>query len=422
MSACRQPPTEENGMYQDSICSLLTQAGRVRSKPQDYLLCCLSGRLETHHMKRSLLCSVFLVLFTPAHAQWTLQDAHTSADLEAIHSLGGGIAWASGKNGSVLRTVDNGATWHVCAIPEGAETFDFVSVQGFTRDAAIVMSSGLGERSRLYKTIDGCSTWRNLLTNSNSGDSWIGIQFANAERGFLIGAPGPRTSAKERRIILEETYDRGDTWRAWQDETPALALQDDSPVFITGFGATLHNHVGEARFAIRGSMGSRIYQLISAPSMVCSCSPPVPLRNQIERLRVNSYPAPLDATSEAGIVAMALTTYGRLMVVGGDPMRPDSAIHTAALSRLSGISNWSFPEDPPHGYRSAVAYDSSHTLWITVGPNGTDVSSDDGIHWSALKPNLNNSTNSDPQWTSLSLPFAVGPHGRIGKLDDSFLQ
>jgi len=43
-------------------------------------------------------------------------------------------------------------------------------------------------------------------------------------------------------------------------------------------------------------------------------------------------------------------------------------------------------QTPPHGYRSAVAYDPNHKLWITVGPNGTDISTDDGKNWRALKP------------------------------------
>ncbi len=56
-------------------------------------------------------------------------------------------------------------------------------------------------------------------------------------------------------------------------------------------------------------------------------------------------------------------------------------------------------QSPPHGYRSAVAYDADFKTWTTVGPNGTNISTD-GRNWNAL-----------------SLPFVVGPHGRIGKLD-----
>jgi len=73
----------------------------------------------------------------------------------------------------------------------------------------------------------------------------------------------------------------------------------------------------------------------------------------------------------------------------------------------------------PHGYRSAVAYDAATKTWITVGPNGTDISTDDGKNWRALHPDpaLHEPPDADRDWNALSLPFVVGPHGRIGKLN-----
>ena len=73
------------------------------------------------------------------------------------------------------------------------------------------------------------------------------------------------------------------------------------------------------------------------------------------------------------------------------------------------------PEAPPHGFRSAVAYDSAANVWITVGPNGTDTSADDGRNWRALKPSAADAPDADRNWNALSLPFVVGPKGRIGK-------
>jgi hypothetical protein len=103
------------------------------------------------------------------------------------------------------------------------------------------------------------------------------------------------------------------------------------------------------------------------------------------------------------------------VAVGGDYKKPDAADGTAAYS-LDGGLHWKPTKTPPHGYRSAVAYDSNTKTWITVGPNGTDISTDDGRNWRALTPTSLDEKDADKNWNALSLPFVVGPHGRIGKL------
>jgi hypothetical protein len=43
-----------------------------------------------------------------------------------------------------------------------------------------------------------------------------------------------------------------------------------------------------------------------------------------------------------------------------------------------------------------------------VGPNGTDISTDDGKNWQPLKPSPDDPPDADKNWNALSLPFAVG--------------
>ncbi len=105
----------------------------------------------------------------------------------------------------------------------------------------------------------------------------------------------------------------------------------------------------------------------------------------------------------------------KVVAVGGAYDKPDEVAGTSAISNDGG-ETWSAAQTPPHGYRSAVAYDSQQKLWITVGPNGTDISIDDGHNWRALKPDPEDQLDADKNWNALSLPFAVGPAGRIGRL------
>jgi photosystem II stability/assembly factor-like uncharacterized protein len=97
-------------------------------------------------MQRHAWLPVFLIFaWGAAHAQWQMEDSHTTADLRGIDNVGGGVVWASGANGTVLRTEDGGYLWQTCAIPPGAEHLDFRGIQAFDANTAIVMSSGKGD-------------------------------------------------------------------------------------------------------------------------------------------------------------------------------------------------------------------------------------------------------------------------------------
>jgi photosystem II stability/assembly factor-like uncharacterized protein len=109
--------------------------------------------------------------------------------------------------------------------------------------------------------------------------------------------------------------------------------------------------------------------------------------------------------------------FTRMVIVGGDFQKPEQSSGTAVFTTDGGQA-WNAAQTPLHGYRSSVAYDPRTKTWITVGPNGTDISTDDGRNWRALRPNpaLHEPADADQHWNALSLPFVVGPHGRIGKL------
>src|SRR5579859_1899260 len=86
-------------------------------------------------MRRVTRIGVFVwaACATTAHGQWQMQSSNTTADLRGIASIGNGVAWASGTNGTVLRTEDGGYVWQTCSIPPGAEKLDFRGIQAFRR-------------------------------------------------------------------------------------------------------------------------------------------------------------------------------------------------------------------------------------------------------------------------------------------------
>ena len=81
----------------------------------------------------------------------------------------------------------------------GAEHLDFRGIQAFDANTAIVMSSGKGDLSRLYKTTDGCHSWKLMFTNPDKDGFWDAMYCARSEDGkfhrWIFGDPVQRERA-----------------------------------------------------------------------------------------------------------------------------------------------------------------------------------------------------------------------------------
>jgi photosystem II stability/assembly factor-like uncharacterized protein len=368
-----------------------------------------------------MLLGLLLAAGGAAWAQWQLEDSHTSADLRGIDNVGGGVAWASGTNGTVLRTEDGGYLWQTCAVPPGAEHLDFRGVQAFDANTAIVMSSGKGDLSRLYKTTDGCQTWKLVVKNPNPEGFWDAFQVGDFEE------PTANSGEQDRALILGDSVNgQLQLWEwkeGWEERELELSYQVNGKVDLGEGSFAASNSVLELartpqvdatwKYAFRFASGTAKHSYISLvryeSTQTCE-----PCREEVKRAET-----PMAQNSEsAGIFSLGFRSDLAGVVVGGDYKKPDDATRTAAFSSNGGLS-WKLAQTPPHGYRSAVAYDAVAKTWITVGPNGTDISTDDGKNWHALHPDpaLHEAPDADRDWNALSLPYVVGPHGRIGKLD-----
>jgi photosystem II stability/assembly factor-like uncharacterized protein len=352
-------------------------------------------------MRAALLLLTFLAA-TSAHAQWTLETSNTTADLRGIHSIGNGVAWASGTRGTVLRTEDGGYVWQSCSIPPGAEKLDFRGIQAFDANTAIVMSSGPGDQSRLYKTTDGCHSWKLLFTNPDKDGFWDAISAEIPDKFLILGDP------VDGHFSLFISTNGGMDWGKTRDPL-GLQSEKDEGAFAASNSAllVLDPSEGTTIFGSGGPSGARAF-------LEC-----VPCNSR----GFGAHPVPFPKGQSAGVFSIANRGPHLLIAVGGDYTKPDSSSSTATFSSDGGL-NWHGATTPPHGYRSAVAYASATKTWITVGPNGTDISTDDGRNWRALHPNpaSHEAPDADRNWNALSLPFVVGPHGRIGKLDESALK
>ena len=322
---------------------------------------------------------------------WELEVSGTTASLRGIHAVSGGVVWASGTGGTVLRSEDSGYEWQQCSIPVGAGKLDFRGVWAWDAQTALLLSSGPGDHSRLYETTDGCSSWKLAFTNPDAASSkypgfWDGILYLDRQRGIIYGDPvlgATRThSVGEDSLVIpiQRTRDGG---RTWTPAKPLKALPGES-----SFAASNSAMAANEGWIWSGTSKARV------------------LRSR-DGVDWQSGQTPLASGNDSsGVFSLAFRDQRHGIAVGGDYRKPEDGTGTAAYTSDSG-AHWVAAGKPPHGYRSAVAWDARDQAWITVGSSGSDISYDDGETWQWLDSG---------NWNALSLPWAVGPNGRIGKL------
>ena len=355
------------------------------------------------------------LLAAQENGPWQMQASGTTASLRGIHSVDGKTAWASGTAGTVLRTTDGGSHWTKCATPDG--TLDFRGVQGFDTQTAIVMASGPGAKSALYKTTDGCATWNLLFANPDAPGGFFDSFWFNGAHGIVVGDP---VNGKFAVFLGEKD---GREWKRDPHAGLALGKRELAAFAASNSAVATGNGLFTRAFATGGKSGSFFFSRPFMPGeektglleKVVRKEPPwmastIPVGSGPESSGTFSvayrYPVTIGVCAECTFNDNSI-----FVAVGGDYKNPGDSAKTAAWSSDGGAT-WVAATMFPHGYRSGVQWSDALKAWIAVGPNGSDISRDDGKTWHTLD---------DGSWNAVSLPFVVGPDGRIAKLNSAQL-
>lgn len=321
------------------------------------------------------------VLATQACAQsWVSQTSGSTASLRGVSVVDAKVVWASGAGGAYLHTADGGSTWTAATVP-GAEALDFRGVRAVDARTVYLVSSGSGDKARVYKTSDGGAQWTLQLTNPDAKGFFDAIAFWDASHGIVLGDP------VDGQFAIWTTRDGGVHWQL-QHTPPAVANEgafaaSNSCLFLAG--------KQEAWFGTGGPSGARVFHS----------------KDRGRSWTVSATPIRNDGAS-AGIFSLAFSDARHGIAVGGDYAKDQEDRQNIAITEDGG-QTWTAPAGPvPKGFRSAVVYVPERKMWLVTGTSGSDASTDSGKTW---KPFDSGSYNAMSFVGGAG--WAVGARGRI---------
>lgn len=322
----------------------------------------------------------------PQAPRWERQTSGVTARLRGVSAVSDGVAWASGASGTVVRTADGGVTWTRLPQPDTA-SLDFRDVDATSATVAYILSIGSGPASRIYKTSDAGASWTLQFTNQDPKGFLDAMAFWDDRRGLVMG------DSIDGRFDILRTLDGGRTWLRIPADALPKALANEGAFAGSGTNVTVLPG-GRAWIGTGAAARCRV------------------LRTSDYGTTWTIADTPVAGSESAGIFSIAFRTPRHGMTVGGDYRKENDAVNNAALTIDGGVT-WK-PISGLSGFRSVVRHvPGSPASWIAVGPQGADISTDDGRTWTPVAGDGYHAFAFAP---SGRIGWGVGEGGRIGRL------
>jgi len=289
--------------------------------------------------------------------EFQAQNSSSTSTFRSIHLLNDSCVWVGGTNGNYCYSNNGGKKWHRGIVP-GAEKLDFRDLHVFNKDHVVLMSCGNGTDSRIYTTRDGSKTWKMNQQNKHEKAFYNGIDFWNSEDGILT------SDAIDSKPFILITNDGGENWRRLQAKSIPDLKQGEYAFAASGTGIVTR---GDSEVWIAtGGIHSRIYY------------------SEDKGMNWMAYETPIiQGTSTEGIYSFFIDENNRAISVGGNYKKIEECNGNVIVSTDSG-KNWKMSEG-----ESTVAFKEcvlklKEDLWLTTGPSGTAISTDDGENWTEI--------------------------------------
>jgi photosystem II stability/assembly factor-like uncharacterized protein len=310
----------------------------------------------------------------------TISDAvagrHSADSSEANHIA----VWTCGSNGVILLSKDSGKTWKRLHVA-GGDSLDFRGIVALDETTAYVMSSGEGDKSRIYKTLDGGQNWK--------------LQYTDTRKAFFLDA----LVCDRDCYALSDPVDgkfvvvrgqNGEDWKELPGDGMPTALPGEGAFAASGTALVMDND-GDLYFGTGGAKAARVFHSPDFGRTWTATETPVASGN-----------------ASSGIFSIARYA-SSLVAVGGDYKDPKRTDRVAAYSQDGG-KTWTLAAQQPGGYRSGAAM--LYGAMLAVGPTGEEMSQDLGAHWKRIGSlDLNAAFVLD-----IYNGWAVGANGTVARL------
>jgi len=331
------------------------------------------------------MAAAVAVMLAPATVRWQPQTSGVTVRLRGVSAVSADVAWASGAQGTVLRTLDGGRSWHARPVA-GAAALDFRDVDAISAQTAYALSIGHGEASRIYKTRDGGATWTLQLANPDPKVFLDAMAFRDEAHGVAF------SDSVDGQFVVFTTANGGQVWTRVPPERLPPALPGEGAFAASGTNVA----VGPTGRIWIGTTASRV------------------LRSADDGRTWSVAATPLATGQATGIFSIAFRDTSHGVVVGGNYQQEALAVDNAAVTSDGGATWTRTGARGLSGFRSVVAWwPGKGRGWLAVGPTGADWSADDGRTWSPAGGDGYDALSITPDG---AVAWASGAGGRLARV------
>jgi photosystem II stability/assembly factor-like uncharacterized protein len=353
--------------------------------------------MQKRIVRAATILAVILLKIAAAQSQknvWQKLDVPTTASFRGLSAVSASTIWASGTDGTIIRTIDGGATWSIHRVA-GAEKLDFRGIHAFDANIAVIMSSGNAEdgQARIFRTTDGGENWKLVYEQKTHGVFFDAIAFWDHNRGIVVSDP------VDGRFALFTTEDSGATWKQISPENIPAALPNEGAFAASNSCLTVEG-TRNAWFVTGGANVARVFRSTDrGKSWQVSETPMHP------------------GNASSGLFSIAFSDAKSGIAVGGDYAHPSDSPGPVIFLTTDGGATWNAgpATDPPGLFFSAVTYrpvlsgaKSNDAEVVATGTGGINSLRANG-KWTRESEENTNAV----AFAAHNVGWAVGPKGTV---------